>query len=134
MRAEPVHTIMTIETGRAERKSVRGHKCGVALPVTRVAGLTVERCDITLMAIVALERSARCRTLVRLQRKSHHLVREAGVLDHSQLCIRSAMLRVAVTTAQVWIIVKHRSVHRGDILHLLGNIRVAGYTAISHPL
>ena len=64
MLPETIDAVMAVETGGTKRQSMRGHEGGIHLTVAGIAGLRRESCDIALVAIVALEWSPRCRSLV----------------------------------------------------------------------
>ncbi len=60
-------------------------------------------------------------------------MREEGAVHLRQFRIWSAMVRVAMTTTELRIIMFHPAMHGGDVLHLCGNGRVAHSAAIFHP-
>jgi hypothetical protein len=61
---QAVHTIVTVETGRAEGQSMGGHEDRVQLTVARITGFWSKGCDIAVVAIITGERLTRGRKLV----------------------------------------------------------------------
>lgn len=80
---------------------MRGRKGRVGQTMTCVTRLGIEAGDVLRMAVGTDERLTRDLEAVPLQGESHHLVREGGIAQLCQFCVRAAMLGVAMPAAQI---------------------------------
>lgn len=100
--------------------------------MTGIAGLQVERGNIGSMTIGTNERFIRDLELVSFQGEAHRLMRELSAAQVSETGICAAVFGVAKAAAQIRLIGQQRTVQRGDILHLHGNLTVTRHTTIFH--
>lgn len=104
----------------------------VDLTVTGLAGVGSERGDVTVMTVVTRERLTRRRALMAIQGESHHLMRKLRTLHHCEWRVGAAMFGMAMTAAQICIVVQHFAVHRGNVLHLRRDLAMTGRAPICH--
>lgn len=130
--AEAVDPIVAVEAGVAIGEGMCQGKGNIHLTVTGLAGVGCENSNIAVMTVIAGERRIRSRSLMTVQGKSHHVMREEPGIHLCKGCIGSAMFGVAMTAGEARVIMLHLPVHRGNILHLLTNDGVTDGTAVRH--
>lgn len=129
---ESVNPIVAVEAGVAIGEGMCQGKGNIHLTVTGLAGVGCENGNITVMTVIAGERYIRSRSLMAVQGKPHHVMREEPGIHLCKGCIGSAMFGVAMATGEVGVVVLHLPVHRGNIFHLLGDHSMADGTAVRH--
>lgn len=63
---QPIHPIVTVNTGGTKSRQMCGHEASIALPVAVIAGVQSECRDVAVMTISAGEWGPRSRMLVAL--------------------------------------------------------------------
>lgn len=129
-----VVTVVTLQTGLPIRKDVLHHECLVALTVTRLAGLDIERSHIASMTIRAFERFILRLELVRRQKISRYIMRILPPFYFGEGGGLAAVFGMTGAAFRRRVNGVHTPVRRHQILHLSRNILMADDTAVLHGL